>query len=224
MSGLDPRGSGRIDAGPAAEFLRKSGIETSHLRDIWDLATPNNEDFLDRDRFYFVLRLVGLAQAGQPLIAQVAIAGDNVPLPNFGYSMSNYIDHSPEKTPDVWEIPSEQEAQYESIFNKVTNNGDQISGGQVKVLFEKAQVRPESLITIWGLSDVGDKGYLTKREFIVAIHLLHKSKSGVEVPMALPQTLTDFLNKSSGAGNSQVQFDLPPMSELSSPMSNPPPQ
>jgi len=61
MSGLDPRGSGKIEAGPAAEFLRKSGVETSHLRDIWDLATPNNEDFLDRDRFYYVLRLVGLA-------------------------------------------------------------------------------------------------------------------------------------------------------------------
>ena len=137
--------------------------------------------------------------------------------------MSNYIDHSPEKTPDVWEIPAQQETQYESVFNQVTNNGDQISGAQVKVLFEKAQVRPEHLITIWGLSDVGDKGYLTKKEFVVAIHLLQSSKRGMEVPTALPQTLSDYLAKSGGAAQPSVQFDLPEMSGLSPPVSNSPP-
>ena len=92
------------------------------------------------------------------------------------------------------------------------------------MLFEKAQVRPEHLITIWGLSDIGDKGYLTKQEFIVAIHLLQSSKRGMEVPTALPQTLSDYLAKSGGAAQPSVKFDLPEMSALSPPLSSPPPQ
>jgi hypothetical protein len=35
-------------------------------------------------------------------------------------------------------------------------------------------VTADNLIKIWNMCDVGDKGELTKAEFVVSIHLLHK--------------------------------------------------
>jgi hypothetical protein len=63
----------------------------------------------------------------------------------------------------------------------------------VRQLFTSVQLPAENLIKIWNLCDNGDKGELTKREFVVALFLLHKCKVGEGVPDKLPDNLMEFM-------------------------------
>jgi hypothetical protein len=61
MTQVDPSGRERIEGGDAVAFLKKSGVDVGVLKQIWDIATPNGEPFLDRQAFYIVLRLIAYA-------------------------------------------------------------------------------------------------------------------------------------------------------------------
>uniref|UniRef100_A0A3Q2XBU3 EH domain-containing protein n=1 Tax=Hippocampus comes TaxID=109280 RepID=A0A3Q2XBU3_HIPCM len=61
---LDPVNSGKISAGDAAQFLKKSGLSDNTLGKIWDLADSERKGYLDKRGFFIALRLVASAQAG----------------------------------------------------------------------------------------------------------------------------------------------------------------
>ncbi|XP_051902110.1 epidermal growth factor receptor substrate 15-like 1 [Hippocampus zosterae] len=61
---LDPVNSGKISAGDAAQFLKKSGLSDNTLGKIWDLADSERKGYLDKRGFFITLRLVASAQAG----------------------------------------------------------------------------------------------------------------------------------------------------------------
>jgi epidermal growth factor receptor substrate 15 len=48
MTQVDPSGRERIEGADAVNFLKKSGLDTTMLKTIWDISTPNGEAFLDR--------------------------------------------------------------------------------------------------------------------------------------------------------------------------------
>ena len=52
-----------------------------------------------------------------------------------------------------------------------------ISGQDAKALFIKTGLPKENLKNIWNLADGGQKGYLSKAEFLVALHLMTLAKN-----------------------------------------------
>ncbi len=78
-------------------------------------------------------------------------------------------------------------AQYASLFEKSGAEDGILPGERAKQIFERAGLPNETLGRIWNLADTEQRGALTVTEFIVAMHLLASSKSGVL--RALPNTL-----------------------------------
>lgn len=199
MSQVDPSGSERIEGGDAVPFLKKSGLDQQLLKQIWDIATPNGESFLDRQRFYIVLRLVALAQAGKPVSEDSIVNNVEAPLPNFGFSLESHIKIQVEDDPAEtarWEITPEESQMYEQIFKRVAPEGDTVSGGQVRQLFATPEVSTQDLGKIWQLTDVDDKGFLYKKQFFVAVHLFYRlRKNNMMVPYSLPNVLEKMVKE-----------------------------
>ena len=64
-------------------FLKTSGLEKSKLRNIWDISSTNQQDFLTKEEFYVALKLVALEQKGVPA-TEAAIRSDiDTDLPQF---------------------------------------------------------------------------------------------------------------------------------------------
>eukprot|EP01066_Platyproteum_vivax_P016870 Platyproteum_vivax@DN7244_c0_g1_i5.p1 len=59
-----------LENAQAAEFLKNSGLDTSVLHHIWELACSDKPTAIDQECFFVVLRLVAYAQAGQMLSPQ----------------------------------------------------------------------------------------------------------------------------------------------------------
>ncbi|XP_068243120.1 epidermal growth factor receptor substrate 15-like 1 isoform X4 [Palaemon carinicauda] len=79
---VDPTGVGTIQAGPAAGFLKKSGLNDNILSKIWDLSDPGGKGYLDKAGLFVALKMVALVQNGkEPNIANINLP---TPPPNLG--------------------------------------------------------------------------------------------------------------------------------------------
>lgn len=78
----DTAGTGQIQGLQAVTFFKTSGLDVAVLKHVWAVADARNQHFLDRDAFYVAMRLIALAQAGQPATArEQLLQSANVPLP-----------------------------------------------------------------------------------------------------------------------------------------------
>lgn len=78
--------AGRVTGAEAVVFLKRSGIDVTTLKIIWDIADFDGKGFLDYAKFSVALRLITLKQRGfEPLNAQLVLASQskNLPLPVF---------------------------------------------------------------------------------------------------------------------------------------------
>ena len=54
-----------VGALDAANFLKQSKLKETVLKEIWELTDPTGKGYLDRQAFYFALKLIALAQSSQ---------------------------------------------------------------------------------------------------------------------------------------------------------------
>ncbi len=88
----------------------------------------------------------------------------------------------------------EQKQRYLKYFQTVdTENSGKVTGVKARQFFGRSNLPKETLAKIWRLSDSNQKGYLTRGEFIVSVHLLALSKAGTDLPNALPMVLQNYL-------------------------------
>ncbi|CAH8592466.1 unnamed protein product [Schistosoma turkestanicum] len=78
---------------------------------------------------------------------------------------------------------------YQTIFEQLQPTHGKLSGEKVREVFLKFQLPVETLGKIWDLSDIDNDGSLDQSEFIVAMHLVHRSLEGEKLPDKLPQNL-----------------------------------
>uniref|UniRef100_A0A8C2Q1X4 EH domain-containing protein n=1 Tax=Cyprinus carpio TaxID=7962 RepID=A0A8C2Q1X4_CYPCA len=81
MTFVDPSSSGRVGAGDAALFLKRSGLTDLVLGKIWDLADSDCKGLLNKQQFFVALRLVACAQNG--LEVSLKSLNTAVPPPKF---------------------------------------------------------------------------------------------------------------------------------------------
>ena len=206
FSRTDVSGTGKIEGIQAVTLFRKSGISVQILKQIWTLATPNQEDHLDKNRFFVALKLIALAQDGKPLSMQ--LLHEKTSLPAFeGIEIP--------KPPDEWEIGETELNVYVNGFKKLSGDKGFLTSNESKELLQRTQFSPPLLKKIWTLIGLDLTLNMNQDQFIVAMQLIAKSRAGIEIPDILPPSLEKLINKPKVIESSKTE--LPKLEVLASP-------
>ncbi|KAI8393623.1 uncharacterized protein BYT42DRAFT_13414 [Radiomyces spectabilis] len=93
-------------------------------------------------------------------------------------------------TPTQWDVSAQEKAQFDAFFDKIDTQRTGFMQGKDAVEFFKNSRLPEAdLAHIWDLADMQQRGRLSRNEFAVAMHLIHKRLRGEALPSSLPQSL-----------------------------------
>jgi len=191
----NPSGGESLAGAQAVPFFQKSGVDNGILRQIWGLSTSTST--MTKTQFYTAIRYITMVQNGEIPISKERLQASssvNFPPPKF-----NGIKINVPPPPTAYAVSSEDLVKYRALFNNYDTNKDGlVSGTEARVLFDRSGLDPNTLGTIWSMSDVDRDGSLTEREFSIAFHLiLCVSKKGLPVPPALPSPLISFLQSPS---------------------------
>ena len=185
----------------AVKFFEKTKLPSTVLGEIWQIADTENRGLLTPPGFGIVLRLIGYAQAGRSVSANLALQPggplpkfDGIPGPSTPSSPSgNFAGPLRPQTSGgagpirVPPLTPDKVSQYSSLFEESGAQNGVLLGDTAKQIFVRAQLPNEVLARIWNLADTEQKGSLSLTEFIIAMHLLASYKGGTL--RALPQIL-----------------------------------
>ncbi|KAH3684861.1 hypothetical protein WICPIJ_004164 [Wickerhamomyces pijperi] len=210
---LDKENLGVVTGEASRSTFEKSGLPPHILGEIWQLADPTNLGFLNQYSFFVALRLIGHVQQGKtPEQALINVPGqlpkfsDSANLPAAAVSQRQTSAGSIQPPP-----PQQLQPQYTSLppltnadiskfsqlFAKSATNGT-IKGDQAISIFTKAKLPTSTLSEIWALTDVQNKGFLNRDEFIVAMFLIQGLISGnvKALPSVIPNQMWSQLKSS----------------------------
>ncbi|CEP14105.1 hypothetical protein [Parasitella parasitica] len=89
-----------------------------------------------------------------------------------------------------WDVSAQEKQQFDAYFDKIDSSRTEAIQGKEAVEFFKNSRLPETdLAHIWDLADIRQKGALSRDEFAVAMHLIHKRLAGGQLPQTLPKSL-----------------------------------
>ena len=193
---LNKNNIGKIEAKDAAKLVSNSGLSLEKIREIWLMASPStdSEDFLEKEEFFVLLRLIALAQNNLPYTVE-AIENNNPipPLPNFGLSHQKIVQTN------IFEIPEQNKEYYKKLFytRKELLSEFLSAKNAIKIWTENNFNKPDGVAikkVVDCLKPFEQKQFFNLKEFQVASYLLairHK----VEIPTKLPQNLINFLGR-----------------------------
>ncbi|CAO3592266.1 unnamed protein product [Absidia cylindrospora] len=97
---------------------------------------------------------------------------------------------SSESIPRSWDVTATEKTQYDSFFDKIDiQRHGFVQGKEAVEFFKNSQLPDADLAHIWDLADTSQRGRLSRNEFAVAMHLIHKRLRGDNLPPTLPATL-----------------------------------
>ncbi|XP_072178842.1 intersectin-1-like [Diadema setosum] len=111
-----------------------------------------------------------------------------------------------------WRITAEDRAKHDAQFLQLKPISGYISGDAARGFFLQSGLPQQVLGHIWTLSDMNADGKLDKLEFSIAMFLIKKKLSGVELPRVLPQSLKQTPAPAMGGFGAQPMGMVRPMS------------
>ncbi|KAJ5925588.1 hypothetical protein N7454_008227 [Penicillium verhagenii] len=222
----DTTNLGVITGEIAVPFFEKTHLPGGVLGEIWQIADRENRGLLTPAGFGVVLRLIGHAQAGRTLSAELALQPG--PLPRFDGISVDTTAPAPEPSPAspppgasgpirVPPLQPDDVNKFVSLFDKSEVVNGIMSGDIAKQIFERARLPNEVLGRIWNLSDTQQRGALDSTEFVIAMHLLTSFKSGVlrGIPQTLPAGLYEAASRRAPARSSfGARPEVPPVPSI----------
>uniref|UniRef100_A0A3Q4H3D7 Epidermal growth factor receptor substrate 15-like 1-like n=1 Tax=Neolamprologus brichardi TaxID=32507 RepID=A0A3Q4H3D7_NEOBR len=210
---LDPGNTGKISAGDAAQFLKKSGLSDNTLGKIWDLADSERKGYLDKRGFFIALRLVASAQGGNDI--SLHNLNQNLAAPKFKDTSSPLLTVSTTASDSQWAIKPDEKGKFEGIFESLLPVNGLLPGDKVRPVLINSKLPLDVLGKIWDLSDVDKDGHLDKEEFTVAMHLVYRTMEKEPLPTSLPASLIPpSKRKKAGVGLPGAVPVLPALSGL----------
>ncbi|KAI9179990.1 actin organization and endocytosis protein [Blastocladiella emersonii ATCC 22665] len=95
-----------------------------------------------------------------------------------------------------WLISHDEKLKYLSLFKSWDSAGvGYLSGEQCREIFATAGLPQNILQHIWSLADIHNAGKLNSDEFAIAMHLIYKKLSNVDLPSTLPPGLVPSSQK-----------------------------
>ncbi|KAJ3117893.1 hypothetical protein HDU96_005026 [Phlyctochytrium bullatum] len=111
------------------------------------------------------------------------------PLATPAPAVSAVVSATPASTTD-WAIPPEERTAAYQYFDQLdVNKRGFLTGEDSYEFFLKSKLDSEALATIWDLSNIKEKGRLSRDEFTLAMHLIRAKLAGKPLPNPLPENL-----------------------------------
>ncbi|KAL4208196.1 hypothetical protein CU097_011449 [Rhizopus azygosporus] len=89
-----------------------------------------------------------------------------------------------------WDVTPQERQQFNVYFDKIDSaHSGYIQGKEAVEFFKNSRLPESELAHIWDLSDTQQRGSLSRDEFAVAMHLIHKRLRGGVLPQTLPRSL-----------------------------------
>ncbi|CAO3627332.1 unnamed protein product [Cunninghamella blakesleeana] len=97
---------------------------------------------------------------------------------------------STENVQRSWDVTAAEKSQYDAFFDRIDIQHQGFIQGKAAVeFFKNSRLADNDLAHIWDLADTTQSGRLSRDEFAVAMHLIHKRLRGETLPPSLPSTL-----------------------------------
>ncbi|XP_056388239.1 epidermal growth factor receptor substrate 15 isoform X2 [Hyla sarda] len=205
---VESKNSGKVLAGDAALFLKRSGLPDLVLGKIWDLADTESKGYLIKQEFFAALQLVACAQNGMEV--SLNSLKKVVPPPRFHDMASPPSVAAPVAVDSPWAVKPEEKAKYDAIFDSLSPVNGFLSGDKVKPVLLNSKLPVEVLGRVWELSDIDHDGLLDRDEFAVAMFLVYSALEKEPVPMVLPPALVPPSKRKTSGPPSSLPI-IPPL-------------
>mgnify|MGYP004700612181 CR=1 FL=1 len=215
------KGQSIISGDDAREILQKSRLPTQALVEIWNLADQNDVGYLTKEQFVIAMFLVQLIMNNRvslplPDVLQPSIwnfvkqnlSQSQIPQRISSPVQRNSTNNSFNAVPiDQWALNAETSKNFDAIFNSLDKAHRGKLGSDVLVpYFMESGLSQDTLAVIWDLSDINNNAEFTNVEFSIAMFLIQKTNSGIELPDIVPQSLLNsslsLHGKTDGTGSS----------------------
>ncbi|OAD66875.1 hypothetical protein PHYBLDRAFT_128422, partial [Phycomyces blakesleeanus NRRL 1555(-)] len=205
---------GTMDAETARNILVKSKLPTDVLGQIWNLADVRKSGSLNATEFAIAMHYVAKLMDGSltTLPAQLPPQGYmSSPVQSFAPSTpvarqmaaamtppqrARTIDSlgnmafAATTQPTPWDVTAQEKTQSDAFFDKLdVRHAGVLQGKEAVEFFKNSQLPDADLAHIWDIADTQRSGQLTRDEFAIAMHLIHKRLRGDPLPPTLPSTL-----------------------------------
>ncbi|KAF0687113.1 Aste57867_21084 [Aphanomyces stellatus] len=214
----DEERSGAIGGRSAVMFFTKSGLDKLILREVWTIADSRQASQLLPGDFYVAMRLIAMAQQGQPVALQRFYELAAAP---FALAQLEGVPPPPSAMPPqaTYAITSDEKTKYQGIFAQYDTDHDGfLNGPDAAALFQMSGMDRNDLRTVWTLADRTSDGRLDMTEFYVAMHLIVcVTKRNLPLPSSIPPDMEQSLRPTGS-------FTQPPASAFGGFASPPQPQ
>ena len=228
---LDNNNQGRILAKPAANFMKKSGLDKATLKNIWLIAAQTDNTQMDKDEFFVALRLIALAQNNMPFSAENIDRNNPIPpLPVFNLNNNNNMNQNNNQNNygnmntnnyqnqsrdnfnnqnnnqnSIFDISESEKMNYKNIFdNQKEPNMERIKARNAIIVWKDNNADDQSIRAVANIiKPLENKGFMNLKEFQVACHLINISKN-VPLPQKLPLNLINFLGRNNNMNNNNM--------------------
>ncbi|KAJ9105548.1 hypothetical protein QFC19_003530 [Naganishia cerealis] len=197
---VDKEKLGVLPGDASITFLLTSSLPQRTLGEIWALCDPNNTGYLTRDGWWKACRLIGWAQKGEAIRAELTSKPG-------AYPRFEGQDPPPSTTASAPAMTSQStgggsagshppltpadKTQYTRLFVSSNPVNGLLPAPQAQTIFLKSGLPTETLAQIWNLADVQQRGSLDLPDFILAMYFIQHSMAGAfkSLPPVLPAGL-----------------------------------
>lgn len=112
-------------------------------------------------------------------------------LGSLAFSSSTGVDQPSNQQQQQWKITPQEKIQFDAFFDKIdTKITGYVQGTDAVEFFTNSRLPEADLAQIWDLADSSQQGRLSRDQFAVAMHLIHKRLRGEPLPNTLPNALS----------------------------------
>ena len=239
-------GAPLLSGDKAKDIFLKAKLDAQILGEIWGLCDRNASGSLDKVEFIMGMHLLQLALSNNPAMSSLSaeipqsiwnsIQIGSVPTSPVSYmplsanstAMTSNLGRQPTlnhtslglflNASSDWVLSFEKKKQFDLMFDSLDKDHDGALGSQALVpFFVSSKLNQDILASIWDLADIHNNAEFSKVEFAIAMFLIQKRNSGVELPDVIP----DQLLHSPALGLYQQQLFQQPQADILSRDTNP---
>ena len=191
---LDYEKTGKIISKSAIHFIRDSGLKDNVIKEILILASLKDQNYIYKNEFFIILRLIALAQNNIPFNINSLQRNTPIPpLPIFIFlQKTNLL-----LKENIFQITGEIEKSYYNIFKEKKDTRMNYISKLRTILFWN-EINPNNITinenVMKSLEPLKHTNYLNVKEFIVGCYLLYLSKI-FKMPIKLPKTILKYLGR-----------------------------
>jgi hypothetical protein len=191
---LDYEKTGKRISKSAIHFIRDSGLKDNVIKEILILASLKDQNYIYKNEFFIILRLIALAQNNIPFNINSLQRNTPIPpLPIFIFlQKTNLL-----LKENIFQITGEIEKSYYNIFKEKKDTRMNYISKLRTILFWN-EINPNNISinenVMKSLEPLKHTNYLNVKEFIVGCYLLYLSKI-FKMPIKLPETILKYLGR-----------------------------